>query len=114
MRTPFALLLSVTVLVAVSVLVPPAEAGGRRWLKEPTAGFVTAESRYGAGSITAPVRLSARGRREVRLPGGTWIECRQTCTNTLRQETIDFWHIRSGIDSSGNDGPGYFSLHLYW
>ena len=114
MRTPFALLVSVAVPVAVGLIAPPAEAGGRRWLKEPTSGFVTAESRYGAGSITAPVRVSAQGRREVRLPGGTWIGCRQTCTNTLRQETIDFWYIRSGIDNAGDDGPGYLTFHFYW
>ena len=114
MRTPFALLVSAAILLALSLIAPPAEAGGRRWLKEPTTGFVTAESRYGSGSISAPVRVNARGRRQVQLPGGTWIDCRQTCTNTLRQETIDFWHIRSGIDNTGNDGPGYLTFYFYW
>jgi hypothetical protein len=50
----------------------------------------------------------------VRLPGGTWIECRQTCTNTLRQETIDFWYIRSGVDNTGDDGPGYLTFQFRW
>jgi hypothetical protein len=114
MRASFALLVSAAVPVALGLMTPAAEAGGQRWLKEPRVGFVTAESRYGPQTITAPVRVNAQGRREVRLPGGTWIECRQTCTNTLRQETIDFWYIRSGIDNTGSDGPGYLTFHFYW
>ena len=107
MRAPLALLLSAIPLVVSATA--PAGAEPRRWPKEPTLGYVTAESRYGAGTIAAPVRVSARGRREVRLPGGTWIECRRSA-NTLRQETIDFWYIRSNVDSTGDDGPGYFSF----
>jgi hypothetical protein len=106
MRAPLALLLS-AIPLAVSATAP---AEARRALKkDPDFGYVTAVSRYGAGTITAPVRISALGRREVRLPGGTWIECRRSCANTLRQETIDFWHIRAS-DPSGDDGPGYFSF----
>ncbi|HEX6000845.1 MAG TPA: hypothetical protein VFZ16_15840 [Hyphomicrobiaceae bacterium] len=110
MRAPFALLVSA--LPFVAGVAAPAEAGSRHWPTEPRHGFVTAESRYGSGTITAPVRISALGRREVRLPGGTWIECRRSCTNTLRQETIDFWYIRSQIDTSGDDGPGYFTFNF--
>ena len=77
-------------------------------------GVVTAESRYGPATITAPVRNGPQGRLEVRLPGGTWIECRRSCSNTLRQETVDFWYIRSNIDPSGNDGPGYITLRFGW
>jgi hypothetical protein len=108
MRPVLTLLLSAVPFVAGAVA--PAEASGRRWPSEPAAGYVTAESRYGLGTISAPVRVSSQGRREVRLPGGTWIECRRSCTNTLRQETVDFWYIRSNIDASGDDGPGYFSF----
>lgn len=34
-----------------------------------------------------------RGRwgQEVRLPGGTWIDCKGDCRETLREETVDFW-----------------------
>jgi hypothetical protein len=112
MRAPFALLLSAVPFVVGAVA--PAEAGYRRWPSEPAFGYVTAESRYGPQTITAPVRTTAAGRREVRLPGGTWIECRRSCTNTLRQETIDFWYIRSNIDTTGDDGPGYFSFQFRW
>ena len=110
MRAPLALLLLAIPLVVSATA--PAEAEPRRWRKESTLGYVTAESRYGPQTITGPVRVSALGRREVRLPGGTWIECRRSCANTLRQETIDFWYIRSNIDSSGDDGPGYFSFRF--
>jgi hypothetical protein len=106
MRAPLALLLSAIPLVVSATA--PAEA--RRGPKEPEFGYVTAESRYGPQTITAPVRINARGLREVRLPGGTWIECRRSCANTLRQETIDFWYIRSNVNPSGDDGPGYFSF----
>jgi hypothetical protein len=110
MRAPFALLVSVAIPVAAG-LVAPAEAGSRR-AEAPRAGYVTAESRYSMDTITAPVRLTAQGRREVRLPGGTWIECRRSCSNTLRQETIDFWHIRNNPYLAGDDGPGYFTFHF--
>jgi hypothetical protein len=102
MRAPLAWLLSAIPLVVSATAPAAAEPKGR------ILGYVTADSRYGAGSITAPVRISALGRRQVRLPGGTWIECRRSCGNTLRQETIDFWHIRN-TDPSGDDGPGYFT-----
>jgi hypothetical protein len=69
-------------------------------------GYVTADSFYGVKTITGPVRIGPKGRLEVGLPGGTWIECRQTCANTLRQETIDFWQNRDY--RHGADGPGYF------
>ena len=113
MRAPFALLLSTALPVAAG-LIAPADAGGRRAPDEPRFGYVTAESRYSAATIAAPVRVSAQGRREVRLPGGTWIECRRSCSNTLRQETIDFWYIRTNVNSSGDDGPGYFSYQFRW
>ena len=114
MRAPFALLVSAAVPIAAVLIAPAAEAGPGRTADEPRLGYVTAESRYGSGSITAPVRVNAQGRREVRLPGGTWIECRRTCSNTLRQETVDFWHIRSNPGLAGDDGPGYLSFQFGW
>jgi hypothetical protein len=72
-------------------------------------GVVTAESRYGPATITAPVRNGPQGRLEVRLPGGTWIECGRSCSDTLRQQTIDFWAIRDRFNGSGTDGRGYLN-----
>lgn len=110
MRAPLALLLS-AIPFAVSVIAP---AEARRGPREPDSGYVTAESRYGPQTISGPVRINARGLREVRLPGGTWIECRRSCANTLRQETIDFWYIRSNVDPSGDDGPGYLTYRFHY
>ncbi|HWB45656.1 MAG TPA: hypothetical protein VG900_09470 [Hyphomicrobiaceae bacterium] len=77
---------------------------------DPGYGYVTAESRYGGGTITAPVRPARNGRAEVRLPGGTWIECRFSCRDTLRRETVDFWKSREWPYGSAGDGVGY--LHF--
>jgi hypothetical protein len=54
-------------------------------------GYVTAESRFGTGTVSGPVRIGRFG-REVRLPGGTWEPCRRSCSETLRVETIDYWY----------------------
>ena len=74
-------------------------------------GYVTAESRYGGQTITAPVRTGPAGRLEVRLPGGTWIECGRSCRDTLRRETIDFWASRDRGGGAG-DGPGYLRFRF--
>jgi hypothetical protein len=113
MRARYALLVSAAISTGAG-FVQPADAGSRHWPAEPRFGYVIAESRYGYGTITAPVRVNAQQRREVRLPGGTWIECRRSCANTLRQETIDFWYIRSNVNSTGDDGPGYLTFQFGW
>ena len=93
-------------------MVPAADAQARRGGKSSDYGYVTAESRYGSQTITAPVRYGSHGRLEVQLPGGTWIECGRSCRDTLRRETIDFWHSRNGGLGSDKDGPGY--LRFSW
>ncbi|MBX9590203.1 MAG: hypothetical protein K2X43_12925 [Hyphomonadaceae bacterium] len=100
-----ALAATLTFAAGTAALVPAAEAYGRRGPAGPDLGYVVAESRYGPQTIAAPVRISLQGRREVRLPGGTWIECHRSCSETLRRETIDFWHIRN--NGSNTDGVGY-------
>jgi hypothetical protein len=111
MRAPLAMLVS-AIPLAAGLLAPAAQAEPRRLPHERAVGLVTAESRYSAATITAPVRINALGRREVRLPGGTWIECRRSCSNTLRQETVDFWYIEQ--NGNNDDGPGYFTFYLGW
>lgn len=86
----------------------PAEAQPRR---DPGYGMVTAESRYGVRTITAPVRNGPKGRLEVRLPGGTWLECGRSCRETLRRETVDFWEER-GRPGTASDGPGYLRFRF--
>ena len=82
----------------------PTEAAGRRGAQ----GYpiVVAYSIHGHGEIAGPVRGGPDGRLEVRLPGGTWLQCERSCSETLRRETIDFWEARNGRATA--DGAGYF------
>lgn len=68
--------------------------GGADWaMARPAArgeGSVTVCSRYGNGCTTAPVRAGRMG-LEMRLKGGTWVNCMGSCKDTLREETVDFW-----------------------
>ena len=61
-------------------------------------GYVVAESEYGNGRVSGAVRPSPLG-YQVRLPGGTWIYCRMSCTETLRVESVDFWQSRNRTGS---------------
>lgn len=58
-------------------------------------GYVVAESRFGNGSVTAPVRMTRLG-PQVRHPGGAWIYCRRSCSETLRVETVDIFEAQAG------------------
>lgn len=53
-------------------------------------GYVVAKSRFGNGSVIGAVRKAAKG-LQVRTPGGNWIYCRASCSETLRAETVDQW-----------------------
>jgi len=66
----------------------PADAQSRR--QAPGGDYVVAESRFGHGTVSGAVRHGRTG-LEVQLPGGTWIACRRSCSETLRVETGDFW-----------------------
>ena len=67
--------------------------------------IVTAESRWGNGRVSGPVRQGRNG-LEVRLPGGSWFECAMSCSETLRKETVDYW--QSHGNHAPDTGPGYF------
>jgi len=71
--------------------------------------FVTAVSEFGNGSISGPVRWTRNG-RQVRTPGGNWLDCGRSCATTLRLATIDFWQSEQG--AGGKDAiatqPGLF------
>lgn len=69
----------------------PAEAQSRR--QAPAGDVVVAESRFGHGTVSGAVRQGRTG-LEVQLPGGTWIACRKSCSETLRVESVDFWENR--------------------
>jgi hypothetical protein len=74
-------------------------AGGRQ--AEPQG--VVVESRFGHGTVSGPVRAARHG-YEVRLPGGTWIDCGRSCSETLRTESVDFWENK-GAGSGRTDNP---------
>jgi hypothetical protein len=63
-------------------------------------GYVVANSRFGNGSVKGTVRPARYG-LQVRLPGGTWVDCRTSCSETLRVETVDLW-----ADQGNMAGPG--------
>ena len=66
--------------------------------------IVVAQSIHGHGEIAGPVRSGSHGRLEVRLPGGTWLECGLSCSDTLRRETVDFWETRNVRGGGGGVG----------
>lgn len=69
--------------------------------------YVVAESQFGNGSVSGPVRHGRNG-LEVRLPRGTWIECVRSCSDTLRRATVDFW------ETHGHNAPGSARGYLRW
>jgi hypothetical protein len=97
-----------------AVQAAPSHLGGAPLKAEPlskevradgTVGQVTIDSRYGHGTVSGPVRRGARN-LEVRLPGGSWVDCGKDCGETLRRQSVDFWE-NHGRD--GRDGPDYLS-----
>lgn len=83
----------------VVVSATTADAGYRRAPENLSAGYVVAESQYGNGSVSGPVRMTGLG-PQVRSPGGNWYYCRQSCSETLRVETIDFWEAQTNYGST--------------
>ncbi len=74
---------------------------------EPRRGdYVIAESNYGKGTVSGPIRHGQHG-LQVRLPGGSWIDCARSCSETLRRQTVDFWESNGA--QAKDSGPGYFS-----
>ena len=76
----------------------------------PPRDYVVAESRWGKGTVSGPVRRSSTG-WQVRLPRGTWIDCVRSCSETLRRQTVDFWESQG--PHARDQGPGYFQWHFY-
>ena len=78
----------------------------------PVEGYVVAESRFGNGTVAGPVRPGKFG-PQVRMPGGTWIDCRRSCSETLRVETVDFWENKGGGRDRIDNECGIFGC-LTW
>jgi hypothetical protein len=54
-------------------------------------GQVNSCSKLHAGKCaTGSVRTTTLG-KQVRLPGGTWVDCAGDCQDKLRVKTVDFW-----------------------
>lgn len=69
--------------------------------------YVVAESQWGHGTISGPVRPGRHG-WQVRMPRGTWIDCVRSCSDTLRRQTVDYW------ESNGSHAPGSGRGYLNW
>jgi hypothetical protein len=67
-------------------------AGGKYGARGPGYRYITAQSKYNNGTISAPIRPAQYG-WQVRLPGGAWIYCELNCFQTLRDQTIDFYNV---------------------
>ena len=66
----------------------------------PVGDVAVAVSRFGNGTVSGPVRTTRTG-YEVRLPGGTWVGCRRSCSETLRVETVDFYENDGRLSGYG-------------
>ena len=92
------------VLGAALPLAASSSAEAQRRKDSISGGIVTACSTNGHGCISAPTRKGKWG-LEMRLKGGTWIDCESDCIDTLRMKTVDFWdELR---DRGGGDGGGH-------
>lgn len=107
-----AVLLSLTTALSAIVGAGTGEAAPRYRGGPHAEGYVHAESRWGHGSVSGPVRGGRNG-YQVRLPGGTWVDCvRNNCSETLRLQTVDFFET---VGTSALDGgPGYLRRERRW
>lgn len=87
----FALGFAVTLLGAIAVDATLAQGYGRRHAD----GYVVAQSRFGNATVRGAVRHTSLG-PQVQLPGGSWVYCKRSCSETLRAETVDFWEAQAG------------------
>ncbi len=69
--------------------------------RSPNGDYVVAESRFGNGSVVGPVRRTRVG-WQVRTPGGSWIHCERSCSETLRVNTVDFWQSEKSTAGDNN------------
>lgn len=77
---------------------------------------VTAYSRHGNGAISGQIR---RGDSvwQVQLPHGTWVDCRRSCEETLRVQTIDIFETDGRLTGYGafqNQCGVFGCLELHW
>ena len=61
---------------------------------------ITAYSRHGNGSVIGQVRPGEYA-WQVQLPHGTWIDCRRSCEETLRVQTVDIFETDGRLTGYG-------------
>jgi hypothetical protein len=54
-------------------------------------GVTACSKQHSSKCQSGPVRTTQLG-QQVRLPGGTWVDCAGDCKDKLRQKTVDFWY----------------------
>lgn len=97
-------------ILAIALPVLTADAGFRKLRSNYEPGeTIIAQSRFGNGSVTGVVRPARYG-WQVRLPGGTWMDCRRSCEETLRVETVDLFENSQDVKGYGglNNECGVF------
>jgi len=92
--------LRLTAIVTAMVAVPLADGGLRSAAAQQTE-YVVAHSRHGNGSVEGAVRPVRNG-WQVRLPGGTWVNCRRSCAETLRVQSIDLFETDGRLIGYGD------------
>jgi len=95
--------LALTMLAGAGVIITlaSADAEAGNLLRRPVEGDIAvADSRYGNGSVSGPVRQARTG-YEVRLPSGTWVACRRSCSETLRVQSIDLFENEGSLTGYG-------------
>jgi hypothetical protein len=96
----------VAAVVALTAIPSLSEAYGRRLRTSYEPGqAIVAHSHYGNGSIRSVVRPARYG-WQVRLPRGAWVDCRRSCEETLRVQTVDIF----GDGDNSLAGGGYGTL----
>lgn len=76
-------------------------------------GQVVAESRFGNGTVVGAVRQTRLG-PQVRTPGGSWLYCKRSCSETLRVNTVDFWQNEGAGGSPTDQEDGLLGRRLHW
>jgi hypothetical protein len=106
MRAKMLATIPVVAAFLTAAMASPSDASFRRLRFNYEPGeVVVAHSHYGNGSIKSVVRPGRWG-WQVRLPGGAWTDCRRSCEETLRVQTVDIF----GDGDSSLDSGGYGTL----
>jgi len=51
---------------------------------------------------------------QVRTPGGNWLYCKRSCSETLRVNTVDFWQNEGAGNGAIDQEDGLLSRWLHW